>query len=470
VSDGRADAMPDGDRRAWLAVAAVLSLAYALYVGRGGGYPFSLALLTVSIVCAGLAVLSRWPPRIAWPRGLGRILGYGLAIQIALLIVWPLTDPLDLPSPADYIPMWIGLGVAALVAASPIVGVPGSSRIRLLVLLAVHFVVGAWVIGRAADPYIDLFVMQSDGVRALVDGVNPYLAIYPNLYGPDSLYYGPGLVVDGELTIGFPYPPLSLMLVAPGELLGGDPRYAHLVAMELGALAMATIRPGRIGTNAALLYLFTPWTYLFLVGSWTEPLVVLMIALVTLVAVRAPRLLGIALGLLIATKQYLVLGLPIALMLLAGDWRTRWRLGWQSVALAAVITLPFVIWDPGAFIWSTVGSLAGQVFRSDSLTFLALLPGDWGPRLSFIGFVLLIPGLILVAMRSPRGGSGFAASLGFLLMVFFAFSRQGSANYHFAAIGALCCAVAAMDWAPQPAARTVEDEPQPAEAEVAAPA
>ena len=38
--------------------------------------------------------------------------------------------------------------------------------------------------------------------------------------------------------------------------------------------------------------------------------------------------------------------------------------------------------------------------------------------------------------------SGMGTSLGLMLLVFFAFSRQGSANYHFAVIGILCAAVA----------------------------
>lgn len=436
----------EGDRRAWLAAAGALALAYALYVGRGGGYPIPLALLTIAIACCGLAVLSRRVPSVAWPRGLGRLLGYGLAIQFALLLVWPLTNPLSLTSPGQYVPFWIGLAVAAVVAATPLFGASSSSRWRLAALLAIHFALGAWVISAGGDPFIDVWIMQRDGANALVNGMNPYLPIYPNIHGPDSPYYGPGLVVDGELTIGFPYPPLSLLLVLPGQLLGGDPRFAHLVAIEAAALVMAFIRPGSISSGAALLYLFTPWTFFMVAGSWTEPLAILMLALVALAAVRAPWLLGLALGLLIGVKQYLLLGLPVALLLLAQDRETRWRIAWQSVAVAAVITIPFALWDPGAFTWSTIGSLAGQAFRPDSLTYLTLLPADWGARLSVIGFLLLVPGIILVALRAPRGASGFAASMGLLLLVFFAFSRQGSANYHFAVIGALCCAVAAIDW------------------------
>lgn len=434
----------DRGRRGALAAGAALALAYALYVGRGGAYPIPLALLALSLVLAGAAVVSRTRPRIVWPRGLHRVLAYGLAAQFALLAVWPLTNPLAFSSPAEYGPFWLGLAVAAAIAAAPIFGVKGSSWWRIGALLIVHFLIGLWVIGAAADPFIDVFIMQRDGARALVDGVNPYLPIYPNIHGPDSPYYGPGLVVDGELTIGFPYPPLSLLLVMPGELLAGDPRYVHLVAIELTAFVLAVTRPGKTATGAALLYLFTPWTFLMVAGSWTEPLVILTVALVALSAVRAPGLLGVAVGLLIAVKQYALLGLPLAVLLLGRDSRRRWRLGWQPVAIATAVTLPFFLWDPGAFWWSAIGSLAGQAFRPDSLTFLAILPGDWGPRLSLLGFALLVPAFLFVWKRAPRNAFGFASALGLLLLVFISFSRQGSGNYHFAVIGALCCAIAVL--------------------------
>jgi hypothetical protein len=439
---------PADQRLGWFAAAGAVTLAYALYVGRGGPGPIPLALLSVALVAAGAAVVRRRPVRLPILRSVGRLLGFGLAIQFALLIIWPVTDPLLLGRVSDYMPFWLGLGIAAVVVVLPVFGLARTGWVRILMLAVIHLALGIWVIQRAPDPFIDLWYMQVDGARALVEGVNPYLPIYENIHGADTTYYGPGLVVDGELTIGFPYPPLSLLLVLPGELLAGDVRFAHLVAIELSALVMAATHPGRVATRAALLYLFTPWTFLMAVGGWTEPLVVLLIALAVFAAARAPRLLGVAIGLLIAVKQYLLLGLPLALLLLTADRRARWRIGWQSIAVAGFITLPFVVWDADAFWWSTIGSIAGQVFRPDTLTYLAVLPGDWGPRLSVLGFVLLVPLFVLVVWRAPRTPSGFAASLALLLMGFFAFSRQGGGNYYFAVIGALCCAVAASQWQP----------------------
>lgn len=431
--------------RAWWAVAGALALGYAIYVGRGGPGPIPFVFLAVAIGAAAVAVLARTPPGIGSGRGLPKLLGFGLAMELALLAVWPLTNPLAQESVGDYLPFWIGLVVVAGVAAAPLFGTVRHGWARLAILAGLHFALGCWVILVAPDPFIDVWVMQADGARALVGGTNPYLPIYENLHGSDSPYYGPGLVVDGRLTIGFPYPPLSLLLVLPGELLAGDPRFAHLLAMELAAVAMAlSARMSRTGVSTALLFLFAPWSFFLVAGAWTEPLVILGVAGVTLAAARAPRLLGMAVGLMIAVKQYLLLGLPLALLILARSGRERWRIGWQSVAVAALITLPFAAWNPGAFAWSTLGSLAGQIFRPDSLSFLVVLPGDWGPRLSGFGFLVLLPVGALVAWRAPRTTFGFAASLGLMLLVFFAFSRQGSANYHFAVIGILCAAVAAV--------------------------
>jgi heme/copper-type cytochrome/quinol oxidase subunit 4 len=453
AAERRGDA-PEEAWRAWWAAAAALAVGYAIFVGRGGPGPIPFIFLAVAIGAAMVAVLLPTAPRIGTERGLRTLLGFGLAVELALLAVWPLTNPLAQDGPADYLPFWAGLALVAVVAALPIFGIMRGGWIRLTILAALHFALGAWVILIAPDPFIDVWVMQADGARALVEGTNPYLPIYENLHGADSPYYGPGLVVDGELTIGFPYPPLSLLLVLPGELLAGDPRFVHLLALEAAAVAMAVSgRLSRVSTSAALLFLFAPWTFFLVAGAWTEPLVILGVAGVLLAATRAPRLLGVAVGLMIAVKQYLILGLPLALLLLARGGRERWRIGWQSVLVATVLTLPFLAWDPDAFVWSTLGSLAGQIFRPDSLSFLAMLPGDWGPRLSSVGFLLLVPLGGLALWRAPRTAFGFAATLGMLLLVFFAFSRQGSANYHFAVIGILCAAVAVSRIEPEPPAR-----------------
>jgi hypothetical protein len=436
----------DGSWRSWLAAASALALVYALYVGRGGPYPIPLLLLGVALLLATGALLLRHRPWLPMRGRLLRLLGFGFAVQLALIAVWPLTNPLQRTDLAAYAPLWGGLAAVAVLSALPLVGLRLARWPRLAGLIAIHFVLGLWVIALVPEPFIDVWVLQTEGARALAEGINPYLPIYPNIYGPDAPYYAPELLVDGQLTIGLTYPPLSLLLIMPAELIFGDPRYAHLVAIELTAVVIALTRPGPISFTAALLYLFTPWTFYMVAGAFTEPLVVLAIATVVATAVRWPRLLGPAVGFMIAVKQYLIVGLPLALLLLARNGATRWRVAWQSVGLAVAITLPFFLWDPQAYTWSTIGALALQIFRPDSLTYLAALPGDWGPRLSFLGAALILLLAPFIIRRVSRTPAGFAGSLALVLMVFFAFSRQGSTNYYITVVGALCCAIAAGDW------------------------
>jgi hypothetical protein len=430
--------------RAWWAALSALALTYALFVGRGGPGPIPIALLTVALVAGGFAAVGapRWPKKLLAPM---RLVRFGIAGSIALLTIWPVTNPLAQERVADYAPFWLGLVLTAVVLVVPRFGAWLTPGMQFGLLILLHLAIGTWVILIADNPHIDVWIMQRDGVQALAEGINPYLPIYDNLHGVDSPYYGPGLVVDGKLTIGFPYPPLSLILAAPGELLLGDPRFAHLMALEASAVAMAFIRWTSIGRSAAVLLLFNPWTFFLIAGSWTEPLVILAVALVGLAAARAQRWLWLAVGMMISVKQYAIIGLPLAVLLLTQTREAGWRLTWRASALAIAMALPFAIWDPGAFGWSAIGSLAAQIFRPDSLSYLVLLPGDWGPRLSILGFLFLIPVSALIYWRAPRSPAGFATGMAFLLLAFFAFSRQGSANYHFAVIGCLLIAVAATE-------------------------
>jgi hypothetical protein len=118
----------------------------------------------------------------------------------------------------------------------------------------------------AKNPNIDVFVFQQSVADGLQHGHNPYAIRLPNIYsGKNSTmfqdpvrfsagtpFYGPGVVDEnGWITYGFPYPPLSLLLVMPAYLLGGDCRFAHVIAMGFSALLMAAARPGRRGALAA---------------------------------------------------------------------------------------------------------------------------------------------------------------------------------------------------------------------------
>jgi hypothetical protein len=153
----------------------------------------------------------------------------------------------------------------------------------------------------------------------------------------------------------------------------------------------------------------------------------------------------VALGLLAGIKQYLLLVLPAA-AIMARAWRGGWSLPATvgvAVLSAALVTVPFVIWDWPGFYRSVIELHLLQPFRDDALSYLAWFRLGEVPGVALVGFVMLLPVAALIMWRSPRTPAGFAAALAFGYLIFFAFNKQAFANYYFFVIGALCCAAAA---------------------------
>ena len=77
---------------------------------------------------------------------------------------------------------------------------------------------------RVDDPSIARAADRRARVSALRDlrsslGANPYAITFPDIYRQNGDFYGPGLSVGGRLQFGFPYFPLSLLLVDAGATI-----------------------------------------------------------------------------------------------------------------------------------------------------------------------------------------------------------------------------------------------------------
>ena len=318
-------------------------------------------------------------------------------------------------------------------------------------MLLTHAGLGTWVLRAAPNPGVDVVTFQRDATRALIEGENPYAITFPNLYAHPDRFYGPGVVEEGRLTFGYPYPPLSLLMAAPGSLFG-DFRYAQLAAMTLAGALIAFARPGRLATGAAALLLFTPRGFFVLEAGWTEPFAVLLLAASVFVTCRRPSAVALPLGLLVAVKQYLVLALLLTPLLPTGIRQGRSALVWKALAVAAAVTLPLALWDLTAFIRSVVLLQFRQPFRDDALSYLAAIYHATGWQLpAWIAFALAAATIALCLRRCPRTPAGFAAALGLVCFVFFAFNKQAFCNYYHFVIGALCCAAGASPATPEQA-------------------
>jgi hypothetical protein len=358
---------------------------------------------------------------------------------------------LDVHGLLAYVPFFAGIVAVAAILAPALWPRRAAGRLPpLLGLLALHLMLGAWVIRHAPNPAIDVVVFQRDGVAAFLSGHNPYALTFPNIYTGTSTYdyYGPGMTVGGRLQFGFPYPPLSLLLAIPGVVFGGDFRYSQLIAMTTTGMLIARARGGRIGLAAAALYLFSPRSFFVLEQGWTEPFLVLLLGLVVFCACRFRAGLGVALGLFLASKQYLLLAVPLIPLLRppGHDRETlrRWSLtvALPAVVVVAALTLPFAVWNLPAFVHDVVTLQVQQPFRADALTFLAAFAYLTGVRLpSSLAFLAAILAMVVAWQRCPRTPSGFALAVGFVFFAFFAFNKQAFCNYYSFVVGALCVAL-----------------------------
>jgi hypothetical protein len=372
----------------------------------------------------------------------------GLGLQVIQILGTALRDVR--PTPAASAAWFLrALAVAVAVMVAGFLFRRLRLRTTLAIVFACHFAAGAWVIARVPRPGIDVFMMQQLGSQDILKGENPYTSLYPNIYAAHLNFYPPGMAEGNRLTVGFGYPPLSLLMAAPGYLVAGDVRYMHLLAMIAAAAAMALARPGLLAALAGALFLFTPRTFFVLRESWTDPFVVVLLAATVLAACRRPALTPVAFGLLLAVKPYTVLFVPLLFLLVPG-----WRVALRTLALAGVVaaavTVPMAFWSWGPFYESVLGVQFKIPPRLDSLSFWTAWVRAGGPfPPTWLGFAAAAVLGGLAAWRAPRTPAGFAGAVALTTLVFFAVGVRAFCNYYYFVIGALCCAIACHGEEPQ---------------------
>jgi hypothetical protein len=452
-------------RDTWLAgvalTVACAALGYALQLTNGTLSNQTIGWLTLTVLLVAVALAA---PRLSWLEGWGDrlptiLLAAALALQVAIHLTTAPGIYLRVP-PQGFIEHHYLIAAAAVLAALGLSREPVLGRVTLPLLLVVHFLLGIWLLKASPSPSIDVFTWHGEAFRALGQGVDPYGITMPNIYGRTD-WYAPGLADATHVDVGYPYPPLSLLLAAPGHLLAGDYRYANLAALTLTGGFIGYARPSRFATGLAALFLFTPRQFFVLEQGWTEANVIFVLAGFVFVACRFPRLLPYALGLLIAVKQYCILIAPLTLLLLPRplDWRATARFAAKAVGVAAVLTVPVFLWNPAAFIRSVVLFQGKQPFRTDSMSYLAWLARDGVPVLpQWFSFLMAIVGVGVALWRAARSPAGFAAGAALVWVLFFAFAKQAFCNYYFLVVGTISVAAAVLT----PMARADSSEMGPA--------
>lgn len=306
------------------------------------------------------------------------------------------------------------------------------------------FTAGIWIIQGTPNPGIDVYLFQQNSSRALSKLQNPYETNIPNIY-PDTSYYGDQVVKNGMLTLGNPYPPLSIYVSFIGYAIAGDVRYSDLLAILISGLILLSLNHDRIGLLITYLFLFTPRVFYVLEKSWTEPLVVMFVLVVIWCAIYKPSWVFIPLGLLLASKQYMLFLLPTFgfLFPINSNLRARIKASFLTIGVAFLVTAPLAFWNLNAFVWNVGLVQWNQPFRFDSLSYAALIAKAFGQNITaYLPFIALCAAILISYWYFKPSPKSFAISMAFGLVLFFAFSKQAFCNYYFLVIGILCSAIA----------------------------
>lgn len=298
-------------------------------------------------------------------------------------------------------------------------------------------VIGVWLLRTTPVPVIDVYTMHQDASAALFSGANPYQIRSRDIYYPEGGHYAPGSSVNGWMTFGFPYPPVSLFISSLGYLVAGDCRYAHLLCICAAALLLAFARPSRLSFVASLLFLFTPRVFFILEQGWTEAVVIFLLAAVVFCRCRYPRAAPWVTGLLFASKQYLVFALPALLR--------NWRDASKALLVAVIVTAPLALWNLREFFRSVVVFHLLQPSQTYALSYMALL-GRHGIRLpGWVAFLLTAAAIYFVIRKTPQTTPEIFSAVAFIMLVLFVFNKVAFCNYYYLVIGALAAAIATAD-------------------------
>jgi hypothetical protein len=306
-------------------------------------------------------------------------------------------------------------------------GITGPMAVVLVLLMASHTWVALHHI-HGTSRRIDCYTFQQDAIESLWKGENPYSSTHANIYNPDETarYYGPGMVVNGRVQVGLQYPPLTLLPALVGSSLG-DVRYGYLLAILASALLLAAALPGWSGILAAGLALWNPLTFFTEGNCWTEPLTWMFLCLVVFAVYRKPGWLPVCLGLLLASKQYNLLILPLSALLLENfSWKQYLKQLAIAVGVAVLTAFPFLLWNTRALWYDLVQFHLAQPYRKDAVGLA--VPFPWILSLS-LPLVLLLLVWILAKVRPGRWR--FTAAYGLVFLLLFVTAKQAFCNYYF---------------------------------------
>lgn len=319
---------------------------------------------------------------------------------------------------------------------------------RFWSLVALTALFGVLAIHVVPIPPIDVWTVQTEGVRALLAGTNPFEVVQVHETAPNT----------NADNVPYVYPPFHLFLTVPAYLLG-DVRYVIVASFVVAGIALRFIArkagrdlPAVLLEAPALAVMLTPKGPYLHEQAWIDPVQVACIALGAALAVsRRWWLAAIAFGFAVAGKQTMMWVAPMAFFAFEG-FRIR-----HGIALAIAGAGPhalFAVWNWRALVWDNFSYIKQLPPREDALSFANFATRGLGVH-GFPYFVAFPVGALLTAIlcaHCRKKPHALGAALVVTYLPFYSLNKQMFANYYFtlagmAAVGAALALHAAPDLA-----------------------
>ncbi len=369
--------------------------------------------LNISVIVVGCLVLGTLTALRLVPRVPSRA-----SIVVALLIAllpqwgWPPRGNVEL---GRLFRVASALGVLAGVLL--IAAVPVARRRWGLCLLAFGSMAAAviLIVQASGHPAIDVWIILQQSTLALLHGANPYELSFSG-------------VPAGQTNDCFNYLPFTFLAAVPGRVLLGDVRYAELAVLLGGAgtLVWAAHRKAHqetsLGVPLVVMALALPGMLRVAQQSWNESMILgCLAAAVALVLVGRAWVAVVPLALALATKQHVVLVLPLWAL-----WRGFGpRRALAAGGLGAAICLPWLLASPNRFYGCTVRFFIDLPARQDSLSVWKFMPGG----LQTLVVLALTAGGYVLAQRLLDGSvSSLVFGSGLLFAAFDLANKQSFEN------------------------------------------
>ncbi len=274
------------------------------------------------------------------------------------------------------------------------------------------------------SPAIDVFTITTKASEYLLQGLNPYTQIYPDIYN-GQYNYEPNLI----------YWPVGVLFNTISFKVLGDIRYINIFSIILSSIYLYKKRSPIL----ALILLYFPVASFVIEQAWYEAIFfIFIILLFSMLKDRKTSKASILLGILCASKQFFIITAIHTFLFVFRSSKPREWLSYLfiSIATGSILLGVFYVWNPDSFINNTIFNILKYPTRYDSLSWVAHFKVRHGIILNSLLLTSINIGAIILSAlyllkKKTVSISDLLVTQIITYTVIFIFAKQSFCNYYY---------------------------------------